>query len=50
MSDEKAALAQVAENDNRVDLSDHAKGMSYYKQRWNRNFETKDAFTFCSSP
>ena len=31
LSDTDAALAQAAENDNRVDLSDYAKGMSYSK-------------------
>jgi len=31
MSDSNAALAQAAENDNRVDLSDYAKGMSFSK-------------------
>jgi ParB family chromosome partitioning protein len=31
LSDTDAALSQVAENDNRVDLSDYAKGMSFAK-------------------
>lgn len=31
LTDSEAALAQAAENDNRVDLSDYAKGMSYAK-------------------
>lgn len=42
MSDEKAALAQVAENDNRIDLSDYAKGMSFYKLITEKIIKQKD--------
>lgn len=31
LNDQDSALAQAAENDNRIDLSDYAKGMSYSK-------------------
>ena len=42
MSDEDAALSQAAENDNRVDLSDYAKGISFSKLVNNKKIKQKD--------
>ncbi|MFT6836025.1 MAG: ParB family chromosome partitioning protein [Francisellaceae bacterium] len=42
LTDVDAALAQAAENDNRIDLSDYAKGMSYSKLINNRIIKQKD--------
>ncbi|MGQ4004819.1 ParB/RepB/Spo0J family partition protein [Francisellaceae bacterium CB52] len=42
INDSDSALAQAAENDNRKDLSDYAKGMSYAKLINNNIIEQKD--------
>jgi ParB family transcriptional regulator, chromosome partitioning protein len=42
MSDSEAALAQATENDNRVGLSDYAKGISYSKLIKNKIIKQKD--------
>jgi ParB family chromosome partitioning protein len=42
LSDVNAALAQAAENDNRVDLSDYAKGMSFAKLIDDKIIKKKD--------
>jgi len=42
LSDLNAALAQAAENDNRVDLSDYAKGMSFAKLIDDKVIKQKD--------
>ena len=42
MSDVDAALAQATENDNRLDLSDFAKGMSFAKLIANKTIRQKD--------
>lgn len=41
-SDSDAALAQAAENDNRIDLSDYAKGMSYSRLIKDKVIKQKD--------